>query len=102
MVIGQFYTHTCPGLGLKYVCCTGQRTALLSPCVCCFEAVLTAKHLTATAMSQKRQGTLHLGKPCCIWLTYPAAVSHLAVKTASKQRASFNRTAAALASAAQA
>ena len=95
------YWGTCPGLGLKYVCCTGQRTALLSPCVCCLKAVLTAKHMTATAMSQKRQGRVHLGEPCCIWFT-AAAVSHLALRTAWKQQAKVDTNAVGQASAAQA
>ena len=57
-------------------CYTGQCAALLSPSVYCCEAVLTAKHMTPTAVIQMRPGMLHLGKPCCIWSTCPAAVLH--------------------------
>ena len=77
------------------VCSTGLLAALLSTCACCFEAVVTAKHMTPTAsVIQKRQGMLHLGKPCCIWFMYPAAVTCLAVRTTSSQQAKVDTNAA--------
>ena len=76
------------------VCCTGLLAALLSTCACCFEEFVTAEHMTALAVTQMRQGRVHLGKPCCIWITFPAAVTCLAVRTTSSQQAKVDTNAA--------